>query len=170
MTKIFGIVGWKDTGKTGLVVRLVQYFGERGVAVSTIKHAHHDFDVDQPGRDSYRHRAAGAREVLVASARRYALMHEVRDGPEPRLRDLVARLAPVPLVLVEGYKSEPHPKIEVWRKGTPAPPIAVQDPSVVAVATDRAADLGVPCAVLDLDDTAAIAAFIAKQLGLKITR
>ena len=107
--------GWKNAGKTGLMERLVAEFTARGMSVSTIKHAHHAVDVDQPGTDSYRHREAGAREVVLASARRFAVMHELRDAEEPTLEALIARLAPVDLVLVEGYKRAPHPKIEAYR-------------------------------------------------------
>jgi molybdopterin-guanine dinucleotide biosynthesis protein MobB len=116
--KIFGVAGWKNSGKTGLMERLVAEICARGITVSTIKHAHHAFDVDQPGKDSHRHRVAGAREVLLASGKRWALMHELRDVPEPPLADLIAHLSPVDLVLIEGYKRADHPKIEAHRAET----------------------------------------------------
>ncbi len=165
MTKIFGVVGWKNAGKTSLMVRLVSHFTAEGIAVSTIKHAHHGFDVDQPGKDSFLHREAGATEVLVASANRFALMHELRGAPEPGLPDLLARLSPVSLVLVEGFKTHPHPKIEVYRDGGPSPLVAEGDETVVAVATD-VSGLKIDRPVLPLDDTAAIAAFITRTVGL----
>jgi molybdopterin-guanine dinucleotide biosynthesis protein MobB len=162
--KVFGIAGWKNAGKTGLVERLVAHFSARGLSVSTIKHAHHDFDVDQPGRDSHRHRAAGAREVLVASANRWALMAELRGAPEPPLEALLARLSPVDLVLVEGYKRSPHPKIEAHRAATGHKLLAPDDASIAAIAADCALP-GAPVPVLALDDTAAIAAFILAHRG-----
>lgn len=167
MTEIFGVVGWKNAGKTSLMVRLVTWFTERGIETSTVKHAHHGFDVDKPGKDSYLHREAGAREVLVASANRFALMHEVRGGPEPELPDLLARLAPVPLVLVEGFKAHPHPKLEVWRTGGQTPMVAERDETVRAIATD-VATLKARCPVLDLNDTDAIARFIAREVDLRV--
>ncbi len=162
--KVFGIVGWKNSGKTGLMERLVAEIVARGHSVSTIKHAHHTFDVDQPGKDSYRHRAAGASEVLLASATRIALMQELRAAPEPPLSDLLARLSPVDLVLVEGYKRDAHPKIEAHRSETGQPLIAPEDPTVRAVASN--ADLRLDRPVFDLDDTQAIADFVLAQVGL----
>jgi len=163
--RIYGIVGWKNSGKTGLMERLVAEITARGLTISTIKHAHHTFDVDQPGKDSHRHRVAGASEVLVASAQRYVVMHELRGAPEPPLSDLLARLSPADLVLVEGFKNEGHPKIEAHRKATGQTLLAPGDPCVRAVASDTAlSSLGVP--VFDLDDTAGIAAFILREVGL----
>jgi len=163
--KVFGIVGWKNNGKTGLMERLVGEITARGLAVSTIKHAHHRFDVDLRGKDSYRHREAGAHEVLLASRHRFALMHELRDQAEPNLGDLLARLAPVDLVLIEGYKRDHHAKIEAHRTATGQPLIAREDPTVVAVASDIAIDdLDRP--VFSLDDTDAIASFVLAQTGL----
>lgn len=162
--KIFGVVGWKNAGKTGLMERLVAEFTARGLSVSTVKHAHHVFDVDQPGKDSYRHREAGAQEVLLASRKRVAIMHELRDEDEPGLADLLARLRPVDLVLVEGYKRDAHPKVEAHRSETGNPLIASGDPTVVAVASDVPLDLDRP--VFDLDDTVSIADFIALRVGL----
>lgn len=162
--KIYGITGWKNCGKTGLMERLVTEFTERGLTVSTIKHAHHSTDVDQPGTDSHRHRMAGASEVILASAHRVALMQELRGAAEPSLSSLLARLSPVDLVLVEGYKREAHPKIEAHRHAARQPLIAPQDRSIAALASDCALDIDRP--VFDLDDTTAIADFIAKELGL----
>lgn len=140
--KVVGIVGWKNSGKTTLVERLVSELTARGVRVSTVKHAHHDFDIDHPGKDSYRHRIAGAHEVIVASAQRWALIHESREAPEPSLAELVAHLAPCDLVLVEGFKFGPHRKIEVRRSDACGPLMADGDETVVAVATDDPALAG----------------------------
>ena len=165
--KVFGIVGWKNNGKTGLMVRLVAEFTRRGLRVSTIKHAHHSFDVDHAGKDSYRHREAGAVEVLLASRERWALMRELRDqaAPEPRLADHLARLSPVDLVLVEGYKFDDHPKIEAHRAATGQKLIADDDKGVVAVASDAPLE-GLELPVFDLDDTDSIADFILARTGL----
>lgn len=162
--KIYGVTGWKNAGKTGLMERLVADLSGRGFSVSTIKHSHHSFDVDQPGRDSYRHRQAGAQEVLIASNKRVALMQELRGAPEPALGDLLARLSPVDLVLIEGYKREPHPKIEAFREAAGNALIAVDDLSIRAVASDCPLQLDRP--VFDLDDTAAIASFILAELDM----
>jgi molybdopterin-guanine dinucleotide biosynthesis protein B len=162
--KLYGITGWKNCGKTGLMERLVTEFTERGLTVSTIKHAHHSTDVDQPGTDSHRHRMAGAAEVILASTHRIAIMQELRGAEEPPLAALLARLSPVDLVLVEGYKREPHPKIEAHRAAAGQPLIAPQDTSVRALASDVPLACGQP--VFDLDDTTAIADFIAAELSL----
>jgi len=162
--KVFGVAGWKNCGKTGLVERLVAEITARGYTVSTVKHAHHAFDVDRPGTDSHRHRLAGAREVILASGRRVALMQELGGAPEPGLDALLARLSPVDLVLVEGYKRAHHPKIEAHRAAAGQPLIAPGEPSVRAVASDVPLDLDKP--VLDLDDTTAIADFILAEVGL----
>ena len=162
--KRYGVVGWKNAGKTGLMERLVTEITARGVSVSTVKHAHHSFDVDQPGKDSYRHRAAGAREVLLASRDRIALMQELRGASEPPLDALLARLSPVDLVLIEGYKRDAHPKIEAHRAATGNPLIAPGDVTVRAVASDVPLRLDRP--VFDLDDTGAIADFILAEVGL----
>lgn len=162
--KVFGVTGWKNSGKTGLMERLVAEFCARGLSVSTIKHAHHAVDVDQAGTDSHRHRVAGASEVVLASGSRVALMQELRGAPEPSLGDLLARLSPVDLVLVEGYKREAHPKIEAHRAETGHPLIAPDDPQIRAVASDTPLDIDRP--VLDLNDTAGIADFIAAELDL----
>ncbi|KEJ96689.1 molybdopterin guanine dinucleotide biosynthesis accessory protein MobB [Pseudosulfitobacter pseudonitzschiae] len=162
--RIFGVVGWKNAGKTGLMERLVTEITGRGFTVSTVKHAHHSFDVDHPGKDSHRHRVAGASEVLLASRNRFALMHEMRGADELPLSELLKKLSPVDLVLVEGYKRDAHPKVEAHRAETGNPLIAPDDPTVRAVASDSAVDVGVP--VFDLDDTVAIADFILAQVGL----
>jgi molybdopterin-guanine dinucleotide biosynthesis protein B len=163
--KVYGIIGWKNAGKTSLMERLVAALTARGLSVSTVKHVHHDVDLDQPGKDTWRHRAAGAREVVLASAHRHAILTEHRDAPEPALPAILARLAPVDLVLVEGYKRDTHPKIEVFRAAAGHRLIQPNDPLVRAVATDAALpDLSVP--VLDLNDTAAVADFILRETGL----
>ena len=164
--KIFGVTGWKNSGKTGLMERLITEFTTRGLTVSSIKHAHHSVDIDHPGRDSYRHRDAGARQVLLASRNRWALMHELRDEDEPSLGDLLKQLSPVDLVLIEGYKRDRHPKIEAHRKETGQPLIAPEDQTIVAVASDTSVAIDRP--VLDLNDTAAIANFIAQHLELNV--
>ena len=164
--KIFGVTGWKNSGKTGLMERLITEFTARGLSVSSIKHAHHSFDIDHPGRDSYRHRDAGARQVLLASRNRWALMHELRNEDEPSLGDLLKQLLPVDLVLIEGYKRDRHPKIEAHRKETGQPLIAPEDETIVAVASDTSVAIDRP--VLDLNDTAAIANFIAQHLELDV--
>lgn len=163
--KLYGVTGWKNAGKTGLMERLVAEMVARGLSVSTIKHAHHDTDIDQPGRDSYRHREAGAREVVLCSPRRWAIMHELRDAPEPPLEDLIVRLSPVDLVLIEGYKRSPHRKVEAHRIETGRPLLAPQNATIRAVASNAAPE-GLAVPVLPLDDTAAIADFILRDLGL----
>jgi len=163
--RIYGIVGWKNSGKTGLMERLVAEITGRGFKVSTVKHAHHTFDVDQPGKDSFRHREAGATEVLLVSGKRWALMHELRDEDEPPLSDLLAHLDDVDLVLVEGYKRDPHPKVEAHRQETGKPLLAREDSTVRAVATNVAL-AGLTQPVFDLDDTRAVADFILGEVGL----
>lgn len=163
--RVYGVTGWKNAGKTGLMERLVTEITARGISVSTVKHAHHDTDIDQPGRDSFRHRTAGAREVMLASPHRWALMAELRDAPEPPLPELLARMSPVDLILIEGYKREPHPKIEAHRQVTRRAPLAHQNPTIRAIAADAPLD-GIALPLLDLDDTAAIADFILTEVGL----
>lgn len=154
--RVIGIVGWKNNGKTTLVVRLVEHLVGRGLAVSTVKHAHHSVDIDQPGKDSWRHREAGATEVVLATARRWALVHELREEQEPTLDDLLAKMADVDLVIVEGFKHFPQPKIEVHRRERGTPLLAREDATIVAVASDEPlSGLAVP--VLDLDDIEGIA-------------
>jgi len=161
---VFGVTGWKNAGKTGLMERLVAEFCSRGLRVSTLKHAHHSFDVDHPGKDSHRHRMAGASQVLLASTERWALMNEHRGAPEPSLAALLAKLDPVDLVLIEGWKRDKHPKVEAWRAETGNPLIAPNDPTILAVASDTTLELDRP--VFDLDDTAAVADFILAQLEM----
>ncbi|HEX4742547.1 MAG TPA: molybdopterin-guanine dinucleotide biosynthesis protein B [Caulobacteraceae bacterium] len=160
--RIFGVAGWSGAGKTTLIRRLIPELVGQGLSVSTVKHAHHAFDVDQPGKDSFEHRQAGARQVLVASQIRWALMSELRGAPEPDLAVLLARLDPVDLVLVEGYKRDAHPKLEVWRAANGKPPIFPDDPTVIALATD-AAPPGAALPVFALDDITAIADFVAER-------
>ncbi|MEM1077903.1 MAG: bifunctional molybdopterin-guanine dinucleotide biosynthesis adaptor protein MobB/molybdopterin molybdotransferase MoeA [Pseudomonadota bacterium] len=163
--KLFGVVGWKNSGKTGLMERLVAEITGRGFRVSTLKHAHHAVDVDQPGKDSHRHRLAGAVEVVLASRKRWAMMHELRETPEPELEALLPKLEPVDLVLVEGYKRSRHPKLEANRVETGKDLIARRDDTVRAVASNGAPE-GLQVPVLDLDDTAGIADFILVESGL----
>lgn len=164
--EIFGVVGWKNSGKTGLMERLVAEITSRGFSVSTIKHAHHVFDIDHPGKDSHRHRQAGAAEVLLASSKRWALMAELRDAPEPSLAELLTHLSPVDLVLIEGYKRDTHPKIETHRAVNNNALIAADDPTVLALASDTVhPEFSRP--VLDLDATTEIADFILRATGLQ---
>lgn len=162
--KRFGITGWKNAGKTSVMERLVAEFVARGLRVSTLKHAHHTFEIDHEGRDTYRHRAAGAAEVLVSSGTRWALMSELRGDPEPALDELIAKMTPVDLVLIEGWKTSPHPKLEVWRAETGHPLIAPGDETILAVATDTSLDLNIP--VLDLNDTQALADFVQSEVRI----
>ena len=164
--KVLGVAGWSGSGKTTLLVALLPELRRRGLSVSTIKHAHHAFDVDQPGKDSWRHREAGAQEVLVSSNRRWALMRELDGAPEPRLDELLSRLSPVDLVLVEGFKSERHQKLEVWRRSVGKPLLAASDPCVLAVASDAAVPES-PAPVLALDRPAEIADFLLRRLDLR---
>ena len=165
--KVFGVTGWKNSGKTGLVERLVSEFISRGLSVSTVKHAHHTFDVDHPGRDSYRHRAAGAKEVLLVSKNRWAIMHELRDQDEPELSEILKKVEKVDLVIIEGFKRDRHPKIEAFREETGTSAIAREDESIVAVAADASlTDLKIP--VFDLNNTSEIADFISGFLDLNV--
>ncbi len=164
--KVYGVTGWKNSGKTTLVERLVAEITSRGISVSTVKHAHHAFDIDHPGKDSHRHRIAGARQVLVTSPARWALMSELRGGPEPTLAELLGRLAPVDLVLVEGYKRDRHPKIEVRRASTAQDLLAHGDPTIEALVSDAA----IPCLDVPqfgIDDVGGIADFILGRTGLR---
>ena len=163
--RLYGVVGWKNTGKTGLVERLVTEMVGRGIAVSTVKHAHKGFDIDHPGRDSDRHRQAGATEVLISSPARWALMHELRDGPELQLDELLPKLSPVDLVLVEGFKRSGVPKVETYRAEVGKPLLALDDRTIRAVASDVPDD-GVQVPLFDLNDTAGIADFILRDVGL----
>ncbi len=163
--KILGISGWKNSGKTGLTVRLVEELTARGYRVSTIKHAHHDFDIDKVGADSFRHRQAGAHEVTIVSGTRYAIMHELRGNPEPAFEEVLSRLAPCDIVVIEGYKREPVPKIEARRlEAKSRVPLAPEDPYIVAIAADHPVeDAALP--VFNLDDTMALADFAERLLG-----
>jgi molybdopterin-guanine dinucleotide biosynthesis protein B len=164
--RVFGITGWKNSGKTTLTERLVAELARRGWTVSTVKHAHHAFDIDQPGTDSFRHRAAGAGEVAIVSGVRWALMHELRGDAEPDLDAVLARLSPCDLVLVEGYKRERHKKIEVRRlEARSREPLAPGDPAIVAIAADHAVT-GTGLSVFALDDVTAIADFVENVTGL----
>lgn len=155
-TRVIGLAGWSGAGKTTLLVKLIPALIERGLTVSTIKHAHHAFDVDQPGKDSHRHRQAGASEVLISSSARWVQMHENRDGAEATLPELLRRLSPCDLVVVEGFKREGHPKLEIHRAANGRPPLHPSDEAIVALASDMPfPDAGIPSA--DLDDVAAIA-------------
>ena len=156
---IIGLAGWSGAGKTTLLVRLIPLLKARGLTVSTIKHAHHGFDIDRPGKDSYEHRLAGATEVLVSSANRWALMHELRGAPEPALADLLPKLAPVDLVLVEGFRCLGHPKVEVHRAANGKPFLHPKDPAIRAVATDLP-EPPIPLPSVHLDDVDAVAAII----------
>jgi molybdopterin-guanine dinucleotide biosynthesis protein B len=166
---VLGIAGWSGSGKTTLVRGLIPALIARGFSVSTIKHAHHNFDVDKPGKDSYEHRQAGASEVLVSSAHRWALMHEHRGAPEPTLWELLPKLSAVDLVLVEGFKHEGHDKLEVHRPALGKLLLAGDDPHVVAVASDDALPEA-PVAVLDLNDVEAVVDFVIRHCGLSAQR
>lgn len=162
--KIFGIAGYSGSGKTTLIERLVPVFTGHGLRVSLIKHAHHSFDVDHPGKDSYRHRHAGCSEVLVSSSLRWALMHELRGAPETTLQELIKRIAPCDLLLIEGFKREPISKLEVYRATLGEPLLFPEDPNIAAIASDQRVDTILP--QFRLDDVAAIATFIRDYAGL----
>jgi molybdopterin-guanine dinucleotide biosynthesis protein B len=153
--KVIGIAGWSGAGKTTLLTRVIPHLTGRGLTVSTIKHAHHAFDVDQPGKDSHTHRTAGASEVLISSANRFALIHELRGAPELALGALLEKLSPIDLVLVEGFKREAHPKLEVYRESVGKPLLAPDDPHIIAIASDAPVAARVP--VISLDDIEAVA-------------
>ena len=162
--KTIGFAGWSGSGKTTLIEKLIPRFVAKGLKVSLIKHAHHTFDVDQEGKDSYRHRHAGATEVLVTSSRRWVLMHELRGEREPTFEEQVRHFSPCDLLIVEGFKFARIPKVEVWRAQTGEPLLHPKDPDIVAVATDSRVETALP--VLDLNDPDAIAAFVLKQVGI----
>jgi molybdopterin-guanine dinucleotide biosynthesis protein B len=166
--KIMGIAGFSGSGKTTLIEKMIPVFVREGVRVSLVKHAHHEFDVDQPGKDSYRHRHAGCAEVLISSSKRWALMHELRGAAQPALQEQLKHLSACDLVIVEGYKSEPIPKVEVHRRTSGAPLLFPNDPHVVAIATDEALDSALP--QLELDDAEGVARFILQHLGLNRAR
>ena len=166
--KILGIAGYSGSGKTTLIEKVVPVLVREGLRVSLVKHAHHEFDVDHPGKDSYRHRHAGCSEVLVSSSKRWALMHELRGTAEPSLHEQLKHLSPCDLVIVEGYKAEPIPKIEVHRRAGHTPLLYPDDPNVVAVATDEPLDTKLP--QVDLDDAEALAHFIIQYVGFNRAR
>lgn len=164
---LFGVVGWKNSGKTTLVSSLIAELTRRGVKVAAVKHAHHGFDVDQPGRDSYKFREAGAREVAIISGKRVAIMHELRGEAEPALEDILPRLGGSDLILIEGFKQHDHPKIEARRlDAVQTTPMADAFPGIVAIASDHAAETG-SLPVFALDDIAAMASFILRHTGLE---
>jgi len=168
--KIFGVVGWKNSGKTTLVTRLVAELTRRGLKVSTVKHAHHAFDIDKPDTDSFKHRQAGASEVMIVSGHRWALMHELREEDEPPLAAALARISPCDLIVVEGYKREGHPKLETRRaQSRKSEALAPGDPSIIAIASDHGTGGG-GLPVFALDDATAICDFIAGRFGLKAGR
>jgi len=164
--KIFGLTGWSGSGKTTLIRHLIPTLIGRGFTVSTMKHAHHGFDMDKPGKDSYVHREAGAHEVMISSQNRWVLQHENRESPEPSMEELLQYMTPVDLVLIEGFKSYPHDKLEVFRAETGKPPMATDIPSIVAVATDAPDAVRTALPVLDLNDVEAIADFVVERCGL----
>jgi molybdopterin-guanine dinucleotide biosynthesis protein B len=163
--KVFGFAGFSGSGKTTLIEQLIPRFVMEGVKVSLIKHAHHDFDIDQPGKDSYRHREAGATEVMVTGGRRWVLMHELRGEPEPELPEQLERLAPCDLVLIEGFKMYPIPKLEIHRKANGKPLLFPADANIVAVATDTELDTQLP--QFDLNDADGISGFILRHLEIR---
>jgi molybdopterin-guanine dinucleotide biosynthesis adapter protein len=165
--RVFGLAGWSGSGKTTLMTQLLPALLRRGVSVSTVKHAHHDFEIDQPGKDSYRHREAGAAEVMISSDRRWALMHELRGDAEPPLEELLRHMSPVDLVIAEGFKRAAMPKLEIHRPSLGKPLLAAEDKNIVAVASDMPiAGLTVPRFALDQAD--AIAAFIIDHCRLVV--
>jgi molybdopterin-guanine dinucleotide biosynthesis protein B len=164
--KLFGIAGWSGSGKTTLLKRLIPALKRRGVTVSSVKHAHEGFDIDLPGKDSYEHRKAGAREVVISSPRRWAIVHELAGDEEPPLEELLAKMQPVDLVLVEGFKRAPHEKLEVYRPSVGKPPLYPEDPTVVAVASDEPVP-NLRLERLDLGDVEAIADFICERCALR---
>ena len=163
--KVFGFAGWSGSGKTTLIEQVIPCIAGRGLKVSVIKHTHHAFDVDKPGKDSWRHREAGASEILLISDQRWVLMHELRGDPEPDLAAQLAIMSPCDLVLVEGFKNDPVPPLEVYRPANGKPPLWPENPDVVAVATDEAIKTHLP--VLDLNDIGAIADFVVTTLELQ---
>ena len=156
--QVFGFAGWSGSGKTTLIEQLIPRFVAAGLAVALVKHAHHEFDIDRPGKDSYRHRLAGCQEVLITSPARWAMIHELRDAPELTLDDAIARLSPCDLVLVEGFKAAPIPKLEIYRDSVGKPVLHTSDPNILAIATDATLEFAVPR--FALDDVGGMAAFI----------
>jgi molybdopterin-guanine dinucleotide biosynthesis protein B len=165
--RIFGVIGWKNSGKTTLMARLVEEFTTRGFSVSAIKHAHHSFDIDHPGRDSHRFREAGARQVALVSPKRWALMHELRGEEKPDFTEILAHIGPCDLVLVEGYKGGPFPKIEARSsRSLTQDTLSDDDQQIVAIASEGEMDTGA-LPGFDVNDIAGIADFIASHLGLE---
>ncbi len=168
--KILGLTGWSGSGKTTLLKNLLPELIKRRLSVSTIKHAHHNFDVDKKGKDSYIHRMAGAYEVMISSANRWALMHEIRDAPEPDLNQLIAHMTPVDLLIIEGFKFANHQKIEIIRSNFKKPPLALSDEYIIAIASDMPSDniifndLNIP--ILDLNNMISLADFIIDNLDI----
>jgi molybdopterin-guanine dinucleotide biosynthesis protein B len=162
--KIFGFAGWSGSGKTTLIEKLIPRLTAHGLRVSLIKHAHHRFDVDQPGKDSYRHRHAGCTEVMVSSSRRWALMHELRGSEEPRLDEHIRRMSPCDLLLVEGFKREPIPKLEVYRASVGEAMLHGEDSNIIAIASDQRLETALP--QFQLDDADGIAGFVLRHTGL----
>lgn len=166
--KIFGFAGWSGSGKTTLVKAVIPALISQGLKVSTIKHTHHNFDIDKPGKDSFEHRSAGAHEVVITGAARWALLHENRGEPEPDIEAMLARMSPVDLVLIEGFKSYSHPKMEVYRPDVGKPMLCIDDPSIVAVASTIPLDVNVP--EIDLNDIDAVADFVIEFCELPAER
>lgn len=164
MTPVFGIAGRSGSGKTTLIEAMLPLLGARGLRVNVIKHSHHDFQMEPPGKDSARFRTAGAQEVMIASPYRYAIVHELRDAPEPTLEAQLARLSPADLVLVEGFKQAAIPRIEVYRPALGKPPLHAEDPAFLAVVTDEPLDIALPC--LPLNEPDRVAEFLCRTLGL----
>jgi molybdopterin-guanine dinucleotide biosynthesis adapter protein len=160
--RIIGLAGWSGSGKTTLLAKVIPSIVARGLKVSTLKHAHHAFDVDQPGKDSHTHRMAGATEVLVSSANRWALVHELRGAAELSLEALLDKLSPVDLVLVEGYKRQPHPKLEIYRASLGKPPMHPDDPAIIGIASDQPLPAA-PIPVIDLDDVEQVTEFLIRH-------
>jgi molybdopterin-guanine dinucleotide biosynthesis protein B len=164
--KIFGMIGWSGSGKTTLIKLLIPELISRGYSVSSMKHTHHDFDIDKPGKDSFEHRVAGAKQVLISGSKRWALLNENRDQHEPSVDDLLEKMEPVDLVLIEGFKKYPHSKLEVYRPSAERKLIAREDTSVVAIATDEDVDGG-GLPIIDLNNVAAVADFVIAYCGLE---
>lgn len=166
-TPIFGVIGWKNSGKTTLMAKLLEEFTGRGLCVSAIKHAHHSFDIDHPGRDSHRFREAGARQVALVSPKRWAMMHELREEEEPQFEEVLSHIGPCDLLLVEGYKKAPFPKVEARSpRSLTQEPLSDDDPNIVAIAADGKVDTG-GLPAFDVNDIRGIADFILKHVGLK---
>lgn len=166
--KIFGFAGWSGSGKTTLVTRVIPELTERGLKISTIKHTHHNFDIDKPGKDSFRHRTSGAHEVVITGAQRWALLHENRGEPEPNIEQMLEHMSPVDLVLIEGFKTYPHPKMEVYRAEVGKPMLCGDDPSIVAIATTDDLDVNVPR--IDLEDIEGVTDFVIQFCDLPAER